>query len=84
MIYSKSCTQASSSYFSPFSLDIILCQATSPQTGGQQSSGSVKSMKEKPGKEDKEVQETSGLKTAGPEGEITAGMYVFFITFANC
>ncbi|XP_038885141.1 dynamin-2A-like [Benincasa hispida] len=51
----------------------ILNRATSPQTGGQQSSGSLKSMKEKPGKEDKEVQETSGLKTAGPEGEITAG-----------
>ncbi|XP_022152464.1 dynamin-2A-like [Momordica charantia] len=51
----------------------ILNRATSPQTSGQQSSGSLKSMKEKPGKEDKEVQETSGLKTAGPEGEITAG-----------
>ncbi|KAG7033411.1 Dynamin-2B [Cucurbita argyrosperma subsp. argyrosperma] len=46
----------------------ILNRATSPQT-----SGSLKSMKEKPGKEDKEVQETSSLKTAGPEGEITAG-----------
>ena len=53
---------------------IILGQATSPQTGG--SSGSLKSMKEKPGKDDKEVQETSGLKTAGPEGEITAGMHL--------
>lgn len=61
-------------------------QATSPQTGGQQSSGSLKSMKEKPGKEDKELQETSGLKTAGPEGEITAGMHVLctFISSANC
>ncbi|KAF5461693.1 hypothetical protein F2P56_017770 [Juglans regia] len=31
-------------------------------------------MKEKPGQTEKEVQENSGLKTAGPEGEITAGM----------
>ena len=30
-------------------------------------------MKEKPGQQDKDVQEGSGLKTAGPEGEITAG-----------
>ena len=51
-------------------------QATSPQT-----SGSLKSMKEKPGKEDKEVQETSSLKTAGPEGEITAGMYLCTAVF---
>ena len=31
-------------------------------------------MKEKPGQTEKEVQENSGLKTAGPEGEITAGL----------
>ncbi|XP_027353471.1 dynamin-2B-like [Abrus precatorius] len=54
----------------------ILNRATSPQTGG-----SVKSMKEekkekekdKSGQSEKEGQEGSGLKTAGPEGEITAG-----------
>ncbi|XP_062153890.1 dynamin-2A-like [Alnus glutinosa] len=51
----------------------ILNRATSPQTGGQQTGGSLKSMKEKPGQAEKEVQEGSGLKTAGSEGEITAG-----------
>ncbi|GLT68238.1 hypothetical protein SLA2020_404890 [Shorea laevis] len=51
----------------------ILNRATSPQTGGQLTGGSLKSMKEKPGQAEKEVQEGSGLKTAGPEGEITAG-----------
>ncbi|MCI31438.1 dynamin-2B-like protein, partial [Trifolium medium] len=52
----------------------ILNRATSPQTGG-----SMKSLKEdkekdkdKSGQADKEGQEGSGLKTAGPEGEITA------------
>ncbi|GFY89274.1 dynamin-like protein 6 [Actinidia rufa] len=51
----------------------ILHRAASPQTGGQQTGGSLKSMKEKPGQQDKDVQEGSGLKTAGPDGEITAG-----------
>ncbi|KAK2433161.1 Dynamin-2A [Trifolium repens] len=53
----------------------ILSRATSPQTGG-----SMKSLKDdkdkekdKSGQADKEGQEGSGLKTAGPEGEITAG-----------
>ncbi|KAI9099646.1 hypothetical protein K1719_024651 [Acacia pycnantha] len=55
----------------------LLNRATSPQTGG-----SMKSMKEekdkdkekdKSGQAEKEGQEASGLKTAGPEGEITAG-----------
>ncbi|GFY94674.1 dynamin-like protein 6 [Actinidia rufa] len=52
----------------------ILNRASSPQTGGQQAGGSLKSMKDKPGQQDKDVQEGSGLKTAGPDGEITAGM----------
>ena len=30
-------------------------------------------MKDKPGQQDKDMQEGSGLKTAGPDGEITAG-----------
>lgn len=30
-------------------------------------------MKDKPNQQDKDVQEGPGLKTAGPEGEITAG-----------
>ncbi|XP_043719930.1 dynamin-2A-like isoform X2 [Telopea speciosissima] len=57
----------------------ILNRATSPQTGVQQSGGSLKSMKEKPEKSEKseksekDGQETSALKTAGPGGEITAG-----------
>ncbi|KAK7283824.1 hypothetical protein RIF29_13571 [Crotalaria pallida] len=54
----------------------LLNRATSPQTGG-----SMKSMKEdkkekekdKSGQADKEGQEGPALKTAGPEGEITAG-----------
>ncbi|XP_058007166.1 dynamin-2A isoform X2 [Hevea brasiliensis] len=48
----------------------MLNRATSPQTGAQQSGGSLKSMKEK---SDKDSQEGPGLKTAGPGGEITAG-----------
>ncbi|CAN1243513.1 DRP2B [Linum perenne] len=51
----------------------ILNRATSPQTGGQQSGGSLKSLKDKFGQPDKEPQEGSILKTAGPGGEITAG-----------
>ncbi|KAL0369160.1 UNVERIFIED_CONTAM: Dynamin-2A [Sesamum calycinum] len=54
----------------------ILNRATSPQTGGQQSGGSLKSMKdEKSGQQDKEKDAQDGpvLKTAGAEGEITAG-----------
>ncbi|CAN0907403.1 DRP2B [Linum grandiflorum] len=51
----------------------ILNRATSPQMGGQQSGGSLKSLKEKFGQQDKEPQEGSTLKTAGPGGEITAG-----------
>ncbi|KAK4433600.1 Dynamin-2A [Sesamum alatum] len=54
----------------------ILNRATSPQTGGRQSGGSLKSMKdEKSGLQDKEkdAQEGPALKTAGAEGEITAG-----------
>lgn len=36
-------------------------------------------MKEKPSKEDKEVTESSGLKKAGAEGEITAGMHAMLL-----
>ncbi|KAB5563640.1 hypothetical protein DKX38_003694 [Salix brachista] len=50
----------------------ILNRATSPQTG-QQSGGSLKSMKEKSNQQDKDAPEGSALKTAGPGGEITAG-----------
>ncbi|CAK9134207.1 unnamed protein product [Ilex paraguariensis] len=48
-------------------------RATSPQTGGQQAGGNLKSMKDKSSQQDKDVQEGPALKTAGPEGEITAG-----------
>ncbi|GAB4846816.1 Dynamin-2A [Ancistrocladus abbreviatus] len=51
----------------------ILNRAASPQTGDKQSGSSLKSMKEKEKAGDKEGQEGSGLKTAGPDGEITAG-----------
>nr|XP_011457906.1 PREDICTED: dynamin-2A-like isoform X2 [Fragaria vesca subsp. vesca] len=50
----------------------IMNRSSSPQTGGQQSGGTLKSLKDK-FSEEKEVPEASGLKTAGPEGEITAG-----------
>ncbi|KAK4777608.1 hypothetical protein SAY87_017795 [Trapa incisa] len=51
----------------------MLNRAGSPQTGGQQSGGSLKSSKDKSSQQDKDGQEESTLKTAGPGGEITAG-----------
>lgn len=49
-------------------------KATSPQTGGQQqTSGALKSLKDKLSRTEKDSQETPALKTAGSEGEITAG-----------
>ncbi|KAA8528048.1 hypothetical protein F0562_035083 [Nyssa sinensis] len=51
----------------------ILNRTTSPQTGGRQTGGTLKSMKEKSNQPEKDVQEGSALKTAGPDGEITAG-----------
>uniref|UniRef100_A0A803PKG4 dynamin GTPase n=1 Tax=Cannabis sativa TaxID=3483 RepID=A0A803PKG4_CANSA len=51
----------------------ILNRATSPQTGGPQAGGSLKTLKDKSDKSEKDAPEASGLKTAGPEGEITAG-----------
>lgn len=51
---------------------------------GQQTGGSLKSMKEKSGQAEKEAQENSGLKTAGPEGEITAGLYANFVFICDC
>nr|XP_010928240.1 dynamin-2A isoform X2 [Elaeis guineensis] len=51
----------------------ILNRATSPQTGSQQTGGSLKSMKEKSGQPDKDAKEGSNLQVAGPGGEITAG-----------
>lgn len=50
-------------------------QATSPQTGGQQQTGGpLKSLKDKSGQPEKDAQEVPALKTAGPDGEITAGL----------
>ncbi|KAI3986417.1 hypothetical protein MKX01_037699 [Papaver californicum] len=46
----------------------ILNRAASPQTGG-----TLKSVKDKSGVPEKDAQESSALKTAGPGGEITAG-----------
>ncbi|XP_039037507.1 dynamin-2B-like [Hibiscus syriacus] len=48
-------------------------QAIGLQTGGQQSEGNLKSLKDKLSKKEKDVPEGSALKTAGPGGEITAG-----------
>ncbi|KAK4740961.1 hypothetical protein SAY87_024549 [Trapa incisa] len=51
----------------------ILNRATSPQTGVQQSGDSLKSTKDKKNKQDKDLQNGPILKTAGAEGELTAG-----------
>ncbi|KAL8555953.1 hypothetical protein ACS0TY_003683 [Phlomoides rotata] len=61
----------------------ILNRATSPQTGE-----SIKSMKENKSNaqekdKDKDVQEGSALKTAGPEGKITAGFLLKRSTKTN-
>ncbi|CAA7047469.1 unnamed protein product [Microthlaspi erraticum] len=57
----------------------MLNRATSPQPDGPSTGGSLKSLRDKlmpqdkDKDKDKETPEVSGLKTAGPEGEITAG-----------
>ncbi|MCL7023439.1 hypothetical protein MKW94_020493 [Papaver nudicaule] len=52
----------------------LLNRATSPQTGVPPTGGSLKSMKDKSGQPEKDAPEgSSALKTAGPDGEITAG-----------
>ncbi|KAG2256713.1 hypothetical protein Bca52824_076007 [Brassica carinata] len=51
----------------------LLSRASSPQPDGPKAGGSMKSMKDKPSPQEKETSEVSGLKTAGSEGEITAG-----------
>ncbi|CAN4110770.1 unnamed protein product [Withania somnifera] len=51
----------------------MLNRATNSQTGGEQSSGNSKSVKDKSAQQDKDSQEGPVLKTAGPDGEITAG-----------
>ncbi|TYG59268.1 hypothetical protein ES288_D08G288300v1 [Gossypium darwinii] len=51
----------------------MLNRAPSPQPGGQQTGGTLKSLKEKFGQGEKEVQEGSALKVAGADKEITAG-----------
>lgn len=63
-------------------LFLLVNQATSPQPDGPSSTGgSLKSLRDKlmpqdkDKDKDKETPEVSGLKTAGPEGEITAGPY---------
>lgn len=55
----------------------MFMQAKSPLTGSQQKSmkdSKSDKDKDKDKVKDKEGQEGSGLKTAGPEGEITAGL----------
>ncbi|KVH93517.1 Dynamin [Cynara cardunculus var. scolymus] len=49
----------------------LLNRASSPQTGRKESGWTLKLMKDT--KQGKDVQEGPALKTAGPEGEITAG-----------
>eukprot|EP01018_Ginkgo_biloba_P023934 Gb_31570 [translate_table: standard] len=51
----------------------LLNRATSPQTGGQQTGASLKSMKDKPNQTEKDNKEASVLQSAGPGGELTAG-----------
>ncbi|GMI84029.1 Dynamin related protein 2B, dynamin-like 3 [Hibiscus trionum] len=51
----------------------MLNRTTSPQPSGQQTGGTLKTLKEKFGQSEKEQQETPALKTAGAEKEITAG-----------
>ncbi|GMI88683.1 Dynamin related protein 2B, dynamin-like 3 [Hibiscus trionum] len=51
----------------------ILNRASSPQPSSQQTGGALKTLKEKFGQSEKEVQETPALKTAGADKEITAG-----------
>ncbi|AQL00830.1 Dynamin-2A [Zea mays] len=48
-------------------------RAFSPQTDAEQGGGSLKSMKDKSGQQDKDAKEGSNLQVAGPAGEITAG-----------
>ena len=38
-------------------------------------------MKDKSGQQDKDTQEGPSLKTAGPDGEITAGFYILIMAF---
>ncbi|KAK8559247.1 hypothetical protein V6N12_042528 [Hibiscus sabdariffa] len=52
---------------------VMLNRTTSPQPSGQQTGGALKTLKEKFGQSEKEVQETPALKTAGADKEITAG-----------
>jgi len=40
-------------------------------------------MKDKPGQQDKDVPEGPVLKTAGPEGEITAGLVLGQFFYSN-
>ncbi|WVZ73742.1 hypothetical protein U9M48_022020 [Paspalum notatum var. saurae] len=48
-------------------------RASSPQTGSDETGGSLKSMKDKSNQQDKDTKEGPNLQVAGPGGEITAG-----------
>ena len=69
---------------------LLVNQASSPQPEGSSTGGSLKSLKDKflpqdkDKDKDKETPEVSGLKTAGPEGEITAGLYSIIILYSGC
>ncbi|KAL5211594.1 hypothetical protein ABZP36_022441 [Zizania latifolia] len=51
----------------------LMNKASAPQAGSEQSSGNLKSMKDKSNQQDKDTKEGSNLQVAGPGGEITAG-----------
>ncbi|KAK3132088.1 hypothetical protein QOZ80_6AG0515580 [Eleusine coracana subsp. coracana] len=51
----------------------MMKRASSPQTDTEQGGGSLKSVKDKSGQQDKDTKEGSNLQVAGPAGEITAG-----------
>lgn len=69
---------------------LLVNQATSPQPDGPSTGGSLKSLRDKfipqdkDKDKDKETPEVSGLKTAGPEGEITAGPYSNILLHIGC
>ncbi|KAL1533886.1 Dynamin-2A [Salvia divinorum] len=61
----------------------ILNRATSPQTGGNSKSMKDSKSSEQEKDKDKDIQEGSGLKIAGPDGELTAGFLLKRSTKTN-
>ncbi|XP_042036026.1 dynamin-2A-like isoform X2 [Salvia splendens] len=61
----------------------ILNRATSPQTGGNSKSMKDSKSSQQEKDKDKDIQEGSGLKIAGPDGELTAGFLLKRSTKTN-